>query len=184
MIATRAPAIVGFTCPLPTGLPSPETQRQVLQAAGATIILGAPEVEPGACLASLRDGDLFAVAVPHALAPTIAGLLAIADDLDRRGVSLAILDLSGKAVQFSDAAGQEVRRLLAAVVAWEEAMRPEAARTAPGRPPGRCVGRPATILPERVRQRLQEGARPAALARELGIARSSVYRCASGSDPC
>jgi DNA invertase Pin-like site-specific DNA recombinase len=41
---------------------------------------------------------------------------------------------------------------------------------------GRYRGRPATIDPERVKELRETGLGPAAIARQLGIGRASVYR--------
>lgn len=138
------------------------------------------------CLAYLRPGDLLAVTSADQLSPTVAGLLPVLSDLAARGVGVTVAPLNGHQVEFVTASVRPVVAALAAVASQEPAgPSPEAtarllAGIAAAKAAGRFTGRRPTIRPEDVRDRLQQGASAAAVAREMGIGRSSVYRCRAG----
>ena len=138
------------------------------------------------CLAYLRPGDLLAVVSVDRLAPTITALLPVLSDLATRGVRVTVASLNGHQVELVTQAARPILAALAAVAAREPAgPSPEAtarrlAGIAAAKAAGRFTGRRPTIRAEDVRKRLQAGTSAAVVAREMGIGRSSVYRCRQG----
>lgn len=94
-----------------------------------------------------------------------------------------MLSIAGVLVDFRTAEAIRVLELLNEVAGWEYYGQRERqhAGIATAKQDGRYKGRKAILQPEDVRQRLQAGQRPSAVARELGIARSSVYRLGGDS---
>src|SRR5690242_12582820 len=121
------------------------------------------------------------VTKPDRLARSTADLLAIVTDLEKRGVDLVIqsmgLDTRGNG---SNPTTRLQLTILAAVAQFERELMLERQREgiAKAKAAGKYKGRAPTV--ERQRDRIlklvDRGMRPSEIARELGVARSSVYR--------
>ena len=139
-------------------------------------IAGQPQLR--ACLAVLDAGDVLVVVTGDRLAHSVDALLAIEEDLHKRGIGLVLLRFNGALVDFRTDEAKLVLDLLSEIARWEyhglrERQREGIARA---RHRGRYRGRRAVVSAEAVRQRLEAGERASTVARELGIARSTVYR--------
>jgi DNA invertase Pin-like site-specific DNA recombinase len=129
------------------------------------------------CLAFLRHGDLLVVAKPDRLARSTAELLAIEADLSKRGVGLMVLSMGGERLDTRNPTSKLMLTILAGVATWEREIMLERQREgiAAAKAEGRYKGRPPSIDAAEI-ARLSATMRPAAIAKHLGIARSSVYR--------
>lgn len=128
-------------------------------------------------LTAASAGDVLMVWRLDRLGRSLPHLLAVAADLDARGVELHSLT---EAIDTSSAGGRLVFHVFAAVAQFERALAAErsaagvAAARAAGRPPGRPTLPAATVAA--VHTLHQAGTPKANIARSLGISRSSVYR--------
>ena len=131
-----------------------------------------------AALEFVREGDVLMVAKPDRLARSTAQLLEIEADLTRRGIGLVILSMGGERLDTRNPTAKLMLTILAGVATWEREIMLERQREGieKARAEGKYTGRKATIEPAAIRAALANGQGPAAVARELGIARSSVYR--------
>jgi DNA invertase Pin-like site-specific DNA recombinase len=129
------------------------------------------------CLEFLREGDALVVTKPDRLARSTAELLMIEADLSKRGVGLVVLSMGGERLDTRNPTSKLMLTILAGVETWEREIMLERQREdiAKAKAEGKYKGRPQEIDPARVKA-LSETIGPAAIARELGIARSSVYR--------
>jgi DNA invertase Pin-like site-specific DNA recombinase len=158
-------------------------QERDLMAAGAERIF-AEQVSSVAsrgrlaeCLAFLRDGDVLAVTKPDRLARSTAELLTIEADLTRRGIGLIVLSMGGERLDTRNPVSKLMLTILTGVAAWEREIMLERQREgiAKAKAAGKYKGRPASINATEVKA-LTATMGPAAIAKHLGIARSSVYR--------
>ena len=131
----------------------------------------------------VRKGDTVVVTKLDRLARSTSDLLQIANALEDKGVDLKVLD---QPVDTTSAAGKLFFTILGAFGEFEASIRAErqkegieAARARGEDSPFK--GRPATIDGERIALLRQQGKTPTAIAKELGIARSSVYRYLNGT---
>jgi len=133
------------------------------------------------CLAYLRDGDVLAVTKPDRLARSTAELLAIEADLSKRGIDLVILSMGGERMDTRNPTSKLMLTILAGVATWEREIMLERQREgiAKAKAEGKYKGRPASLDPAEIAM-LAQTMGPAAIARHLGIARSSVYRLLPG----
>jgi DNA invertase Pin-like site-specific DNA recombinase len=158
-------------------------QARDLTAAGAERIFPeqvssvAPRARLVECLASLREGDALAVTKPDRLARSTAELLTIEADLTKRGIGLIILSIGGERLDTRNPTSKLMLTILAGVAAWEREIMLERQREgiAKAKVEGKYKGRPVSIDAAEI-VRLSETMGPAAIAKHLGIARSSVYR--------
>lgn len=182
MPSDRAPEIVGFARTAAAVSASLAAQQVDLAAVGVSRMFQGPDALEE-CLTYLRSGDLLVTPAAACLADTAAELVAIEAALSRRSIGLAVLSLSGRQIDFREPEGKQVLAVLAEVAGWERAAHADRrlAGIAAAKAAGRFTGRRPTIRADDVRQRLQAGASAAAVARELGIGRSSVYRCRAGA---
>ena len=129
------------------------------------------------CLAYLRDGDVLAVTKPDRLARSTAELLAIEADLAKRDIALVILSMGGERMDTRNPTSKLMLTILAGVATWEREIMLERQREgiAKAKAEGKYKGRPASLDPAEIAT-LAQTMGPAAIARHLGIARSSVYR--------
>jgi DNA invertase Pin-like site-specific DNA recombinase len=129
------------------------------------------------CLAFLRDGDVLAVTKPDRLARSTAELLTIEADLSKRGIGLIVLSMGGERLDTRNPTSKLMLTILAGVAAWEREIMLERQREgiAKAKAEGKYKGRPASIDVAEIK-RLNATMGPAAIAKHLGIARSSVYR--------
>lgn len=126
----------------------------------------------------IRKGDKLVVVRLDRLARSLRDLQNIAHDLRQKEVDLLVLEQS---IDTGTAEGRLFFNMLGAIAEFETEIRKarqkegiDAALARGEDSPFR--GRPATIDGERVLSLRQQGKTPTAIAKELGIARSSVYR--------
>ncbi|MFD1941455.1 recombinase family protein [Paradevosia shaoguanensis] len=130
-----------------------------------------------AAMIYVRDGDVFVVTKIDRLARSVSGLVAIADDLKAKGVTLRILD---PAIDTSTPMGQLLLNLLGSIAQFEREIMLERQREGIVRAKreGRYAGRQKTAQrhSSKVKELAAKGTKPSKIAEELGISRSSVYR--------
>jgi DNA invertase Pin-like site-specific DNA recombinase len=129
------------------------------------------------CLGFLRAGDVLIVTKPDRLARGTAELLRIEADLTKRKIGLVILSIGGERLDTRNPTSTIMLTILAGVTAWEREIMLERQREgiAKAKAAGKYKGRPASINAADIK-RLSADLGPAAIAKQLGIARSSVYR--------
>ena len=129
------------------------------------------------CLAFLREGDALCVTKPDRLARSTAELLTIEADLSRRGIGLVVLSMGGERLDTRNPTSKLMLTILAGVATWEREIMLERQREgiAKAQAEGKYKGRPANIDAAEIK-RLAGTMGPVAIAKQLGIARSSVYR--------
>src|SRR4051794_1442560 len=158
-------------------------QERDLKAAGAERVFReqlssvAPRTKLGECLAFLRQGDVLAVTKPDRLARSTTELLTIEADLSRRGIGLLVLSMGGERLDTRNPTSKLMLTILAGVATWEREIMLERQREgiAKAKAEGKYKGRPPSIDAAEI-ARLAKTLGPAAIAKQLGIARSSVYR--------
>lgn len=126
----------------------------------------------------IRKGDKLVVTRLDRLARSLRDLQNITHDLKEREVDLVVLEQS---IDTSTAEGRLFFNMLGAIGEFETELRKarqregiDAALAKGADSPFK--GRPVTIDADRVLSMRQQGMTPTAIAKELGIARSSVYR--------
>lgn len=145
----------------------------------------APRAQLAECLGFLRTDDVLCVTKPDRLARSTADLLAIEADLTRRGVGLIVLSMGGTILDTRNPTSRLMLTMLAAVAAFERELMLERQREgiAKAKAEGKYTGRKATIEPGDVLSLKAQGIGPAAIAKRLGLARSSVYRVLDAAKP-
>ena len=161
-----------------------DAQVRDLVAAGAeklfteqTSSIGArPQLD--AALEFARDGDVLVVTKPDRLARSTAQLLQIVDELTGRGVGVVILSMGGERLDTRNPTAKLMLTILAGVAAWEREIMLERQREgiAKAKGEGKYTGRKPSIDTATVAAMRAQGIGPAAIAKQLGVARSSVYR--------
>jgi DNA invertase Pin-like site-specific DNA recombinase len=121
------------------------------------------------------------VTKPDRLARSTAELLTIESGLAQRGIGLIVLSMGlDTRSSGSNPTTKLTLTILAAVAQWEREMMLERQREgiAKAKAEGKYKGRSPTVARQAVaiRARVAAGEKPTRLARELGVARSSVYR--------
>ncbi|WP_375428814.1 recombinase family protein [uncultured Sphingomonas sp.] len=159
-------------------------QQEALRAAGCQVIRSEKKTgtkregrsELDLLLEFLRDGDTLVVTRIDRLARSMKDLQDIVHDLKGRGVSLKATE---QPIDTGTAAGKAFLDMLGVFAEFETNLRRERQMEgiAAAKAKGVYKGRPATIDPAEVRRLYQEERLgPAAIARRLGVARSSIYR--------
>ena len=161
-----------------------EAQERDLQAAGidklfseqlSSVNADRPQLE--AAIDYLRDGDTLVVTKLDRLARSMRHLLEIVDRIKAKGASLQILAMQ---LDTKSATGELILNVLGSVAQWERAMMLERQKEgiAKAKVEGRYKGRAPTARAKAddVNRLLAEGVRPTDIAKQLGIARRSVYR--------
>jgi DNA invertase Pin-like site-specific DNA recombinase len=158
-------------------------QRQALKSAGVTVILeekasgtkrdGRAELQN--ILSTLGKDDVLIVTRLDRLGRSLRDLATVAHEIEEAGAHLKVLEQN---VDTSSAGGRAFFGMLAVFAAFETDVRRERqlegiAMTKRG---GAYRGGKARLDRERVKTLADAGLGPAAIARELGMARSSVYR--------
>lgn len=127
----------------------------------------------------VREGDTLVVTRLDRLARSVGDLHRIIETLNEKQVGFRCLNQSG--VDTSSSTGKLMLAVLGAVAQFENDIRRE--RQMEGitkaKADGRYRGRPASIDAARVKELRETGLGPAAIARQLGIGRASVYRALS-----
>jgi DNA invertase Pin-like site-specific DNA recombinase len=162
-------------------------QREALHAAGCEIIReekvsgtsrdGRKELDT--LLQFIRQGDTLVVTRLDRLARSILDLSSIVKELVSKGASLKATE---QPVDTSSAAGKAFLQMLGVFAEFETNLRKERQMEGIAKAKDRGVykGRPQSIDTKQVQRLKAEGSTPSAIARELGIARSSVYRLLEG----
>lgn len=126
----------------------------------------------------IRKGDTVVVTRLDRLARSSRDLHNIAHTLEKKGVALKVLEQD---IDTTTSAGRLFFSMLSAISTFETEIRKERQREGIDAALAKgddspFKGRPATIDSERVAALRQQGMTPTAIAKKLGIARSSVYR--------
>lgn len=125
----------------------------------------------------IRRNDTIVCTRLDRLARSTRDLLQIAETLEDKGVNLRVIE---QPIDTSTAAGKLFFTILGAYAEFEAAIRADRQRSGidavKGRPDSPFKGRPVSINGNRVAELHAAGVSPTRIARELGVARSSVYR--------
>ena len=134
------------------------------------------------CLAFLREGDVLTVTKPDRLARSTAELLSIEAELSKRGIGLVVLSMGGERLDTRNPTSKLMLTILAGVATWKREIMVGRQREgiAKAKAAGKYKGRLVSIDAAQVMQ-LRGELGPAAIAKRLGIARSSVY-CGLGAE--
>ena len=158
-------------------------QEEALKEAGCSVIrsekrsgttaAGREELET--ILSFLRPGDTLVVTRIDRLARSVADLEKIVGTLKDRG---AYLRATAQPIDTSTPAGMAFLQMLGVFAQFETAIRRERQMEgiAKAKAKGAYRGRPASIDAQEIKDALAAGESPAALAKRLRIARSTVYR--------
>jgi DNA invertase Pin-like site-specific DNA recombinase len=132
------------------------------------------------CRSFLRQGDVLTVTKPDRLARSTAELLAIEGELSKRGIGLVVLSMGGERLDTRNPTSKLMLTILAGVATWEREIMLERQREgiAKAKAEGKYKGRKPTVVAQVdvIRKLRADGLGPAKIARQLGVARSSVYR--------
>lgn len=163
-----------------------EAQKRDLAAAGCTKVFAeqvssvAERSQLEAAIDYLREGDALVVTKLDRLARSMRDLLDIVDRVKAKGAALRILNMN---LDTSTATGELMLNVLGAVAAFERSMMIERQREgiAKAKAEGKFKGRAPTARAKagEVETMLAAGESPTAVAKKLGIGRSSVYRAMS-----
>ena len=162
-------------------------QQEALKASGCDVIRsekatgtkleGRTELET--IIQFSREGDSITVTRIDRLARSVGDLAAIVSRLEAKGVSLRVLE---QPVDTSTAAGRCFLQMLGVFAEFETAIRRERQLegVAKAKVEGVYKGRKPSIDAERIRALAEQGMGATAIARELKVARASVYRLLNG----
>jgi DNA invertase Pin-like site-specific DNA recombinase len=158
-------------------------QREALEAAGCEIIREEKvsgtsmngRVELTTLLEFLRSGDVLMVTRLDRLARSVMDLSVIVEQLQAKGVALKATE---QPVDTSSAAGRAFLQMLGVFAEFETAIRKERQLEgiAKAKTKGVYKGRKPSVPVDDVKRMKSEGMSPTAIAKHLGVARSSVYR--------
>lgn len=161
-------------------------QERDLRAAGAEKVFSeqvSSVVERAAlkaCLEFVREGDVLVVTKPDRLARSTAELLTIEADLTKRRIGLVVLSMGGERLDTRNPTSKLMLTILAGVATWEREIMLERQREgiAKAKADGKYKGRKPTVAVQAgaIKAMHDAGVRPVQIARQLGVARSSVYR--------
>lgn len=163
-------------------------QEDALRAAGCTIIRsekrsgttteGRRELET--ILSFLRSGDTLMVTRVDRLARSVADLEGIVKSVQDRG---AFLRATEQPIDTSSPAGVAFLQMLGVFAQFETAIRRERQMEGIAKAKDRGVykGRKPSVDVAKVRELREGGMGPAAIAKQLGIGRASVYRALVGN---
>jgi len=169
------------------GFPGCDSQRSALLAAGvaaphcyADLTPSYRDERPGlaACLKALRRGDILVVWKLDRLARDLRRLIDTVHDLIARGVGLKVLAGQGAAIDTTAATGALVSGIFTALAELER----ERPATSPAQelPRSRKGGRPPKMNAAKLQQAMTALGNPktrvAALCKELGVTRQTLYR--------
>jgi DNA invertase Pin-like site-specific DNA recombinase len=160
-----------------------DTQVEKLKAAGATLVRhekasgksrdGRTELQT--IIDFIHPGDVLMVVKLDRLGRSTRDVLNLVHELDQKGASLRILEPD---VNTAGPMGKMVITVLGMVAEMELGFIKErqAAGIAKAKKAGIYKGRPPSIDADEVRKLKDAGMGPAAIAKQLGIGRASVYR--------
>lgn len=161
-------------------------QEAALRAAGCTVVRtekksgtsrdGRTELET--VLSFLRPGDTLVVTRIDRLARSLLDLEGIVRELKAGGVHLKALE---QPVDTSTPAGKAFLQMLGVFAEFETALRRERQMegVAKAKAAGVYKGRKPSVNVARVRELRDAGMKPSAIAKELGVGRTSVWRALS-----
>jgi DNA invertase Pin-like site-specific DNA recombinase len=133
-----------------------------------------------ACMEFVREGDVVICTKPDRLARSTAELLMIEADLTKRGIGLVIMSMGGERLDTRNPTSKLMLTILGGVATWEREIMLERQREgiAKAKADGKYKGRKPTVKAriEQIKAMHVSGVKPAHIARQLGVARSSVYR--------
>ncbi|MEX1035032.1 MAG: recombinase family protein [Sneathiella sp.] len=131
--------------------------------------------ELAAALDYLRDGDTLVVTKLDRLARSVKHLGEIVEVIESKKANLRILNLG---IDTSDPTGKLVLNLLGSVAQFEREMMLERQREgiAKAQAEGKYKGRPAMIDNAEIIKRHSSGETPTAIARDMSVSRTAVYR--------
>lgn len=160
-----------------------EAQKRELELAGCTKVFAeqvssvAERGQLEAAIDYLREGDALVVTKLDRLARSVRDLLDIIARVEERGAGLRILNMN---LDTGTATGKLMLNVLGSVAEFERAMMLERQREgiAKAKAEGKFKGRAPTARAKagEVEVMLAAGESPTAVAKKLGIGRSSVYR--------
>jgi DNA invertase Pin-like site-specific DNA recombinase len=158
-------------------------QRQALAGAGVATVFEEKasgtkrdgRTELAKLLSVLGEGDTLVVTRLDRLGRSLRDLANVAHEIDEAGANLKVLE---QAVDTSTAAGRAFFGMLAVFAAFETDVRRERQMEgiALAKRQGIYTGRKPNLDRARVKQLAKDGLGPAKIARQLRMARSSVYR--------
>lgn len=142
-----------------------------------------------ACLKALREGDTLVVWKLDRLGRSLKHLVATVQDLVERGIGFRVLTGQGANIDTATASGKLVFGIFAALAEFERELIVErtkaglAAANARGRKGGRKPKlSPTTLAGAKTRLAVEPILDKAALAKELGVHRSTLWRALGRSD--
>jgi DNA invertase Pin-like site-specific DNA recombinase len=160
-----------------------EAQIRDLRATGAEKVFAEQVSSVGlrpqldAALSYMRDGDTLVVTKIDRLARSIRDLMTVVDAIEKKGAALRILALN---FDTTTPTGKLMLTMLGGIAEFEREIMLERQREgiAKAQREGRYKGRRPTQGTRRheVEELIASGLGPAAIARQLGMARSTVYR--------
>ncbi|WP_281967465.1 recombinase family protein [Roseovarius nanhaiticus] len=125
----------------------------------------------------LRDGDTLIVTKLDRLARSVAHLLEITGEIERKDARLRILDMD---IDTGTSTGKLILTMLGGIGEFERSIMLERQREgiAKAKAEGKYLGRPKTAQAKRqeVLRLHEDGKGATEIAKQLGIGRSSVYR--------
>lgn len=124
----------------------------------------------------IREGDTLVVTRLDRLARSVIDLHQIIEQIAAKGAAFKVLQQQG--IDTSTSTGKLLLTMLGAVAEFEADIRAERQKDGieAAKAKGVYKGRKPSIDPAVIREALAGGESPSALARRLGIARSTVYR--------
>jgi DNA invertase Pin-like site-specific DNA recombinase len=135
-----------------------------------------------AALEYVREGDTFCVCKLDRLARSVANLCEIVGELERKGVTLKILDLG---MDTGTPTGRLMLTMIGAIAQFEREIMLERQREgiAAAKAEGRYKGRKPTARAKvaEIRKMAADGVGKSEIARRLGIGERSVYRVLAGT---
>ena len=165
-----------------------DVQLEQLQAAGCEKVFsekrsGRTAADRAAlkdALEFVREGDVLVVTRLDRLARSITDLRTVVDALNARGIGFRCLQQGALDTTRSD--GKLLLNILGSFAEFEADIRRERQMEGIAKAKERGVyrGRKPSIDPKEVAKALAAGESPTAVAKRLGVARSSVYRVAAG----
>lgn len=128
----------------------------------------------------IRAGDVLVVTKPDRMARSTADLLGFVQTIEAKECGLIVLSMNGTTLDTTSPTSKLMLTMLAAVAEFERDLMLERQREgiAKAKAEGRPMGRPRTVLSqaETIRKMKADGLSALAISKQLGIARSGVYR--------
>ncbi|MBV2184661.1 MAG: recombinase family protein [Rhizobium sp.] len=167
-----------------------EAQKRDLGATGCTKLFVEQVSSVGerqqlkSALDFVREGDTLVVTRLDRLARSTSHLLSLVEDLDRKGVALRILDFGGGEVDTRSPSGRMLLTVFAAMAQFEREVMLQRQREGieAAKAAGKYKGRSPTARrkADEARRLKEAGVGASDIAKQLGIARASVYRILTG----